>query len=182
MPESEEEFTHEQRLLMRLRDERCNGNAAELARKLKKDATYVNRLLYPVGKKGRKGIGLEVMRAASEAFSLAPGYWEGADLEKPLPDTLTFLNLTADETRLIGLLRGLSPAHRIEVERKANALYVKDNPQSSRANPFANAPSPASAPPADHHSQREDALAEQIVKRSMERRGPALPGKKVGKA
>lgn len=76
-----DEFTREQELLKRLRDEQCGGNAAELARRLKKDATYINRLLYPAGKKGRKGIGLELMRAATQAFKLSPGYWEGADTE-----------------------------------------------------------------------------------------------------
>lgn len=74
-----DQFSREQVLLIQLRDERCGGNAAELARKIKKDPTYVNRLLYPIGKRGRKGIGLEVMRAASVAFSLPPGFWEGAD-------------------------------------------------------------------------------------------------------
>lgn len=63
---------------MRIRDERCGGNAAELARRIKKDATYVNRLFYPVGKRGGKGVGLEIMAACNEAFSLPPGYWDGA--------------------------------------------------------------------------------------------------------
>lgn len=72
-----EEFTKRQRLLMRIRDDRCGGNAAELARKIKKDATYVNRLLYPIGKKGGKGVGLEIMDACNKAFKLPPGYWDG---------------------------------------------------------------------------------------------------------
>lgn len=74
-----EEFTPAQRLLMKIRDERCKGNAAELARRIKKDPTYVNRLFYPAGKKGAKGVGLEIMRACTVAFDLPPGYWEGAD-------------------------------------------------------------------------------------------------------
>lgn len=81
MPD-EHQFTREQELLMQLRKEKCGDNAAELARKLKLDSTYVNRLFYPIGKKGRKGIGLKVMRAASEVFNLPPGFWEGADKEK----------------------------------------------------------------------------------------------------
>jgi phage repressor protein C with HTH and peptisase S24 domain len=73
------EFTQHQLLLMRIRDERCDGNAAELARKVKKDSTYIHRLFYPPGKKGAKGIGLEIMAACTEAFDLHPGYWDGVD-------------------------------------------------------------------------------------------------------
>jgi hypothetical protein len=71
-------FTQPQLLLMRLRDERCHGNAAELARQIGKDATYVSRLFYPPGKKGGKGVGLEIMQACTKAFELQPGFWEGA--------------------------------------------------------------------------------------------------------
>lgn len=73
------ELTREQELLKKLRDDYCGGNSAELARRLKTDPTYVNRLFYPVGKKGRKGIGLTLMRSATQAFDLPPGFWEGAD-------------------------------------------------------------------------------------------------------
>lgn len=83
-------YTPLQLRLMKIRDERCSGNAAELARRIKKDPTYVNRLFYPVGKRGAKGIGLEIMAACNEAFSLPPGYWDGADLpmvDPPAPVT-----------------------------------------------------------------------------------------------
>lgn len=83
MPD-EDKYTREQELLMQLCEIRCGGNGAELARRLDLDATYVNRLFYPIGKKGRKGIGLKVMRAASEEFKLPPGFWEGADQEVDL--------------------------------------------------------------------------------------------------
>ncbi|WP_114968529.1 hypothetical protein [Rhodoferax ferrireducens] len=72
------EFTNHQLLLMRLRDDRCNKKAAELARKIGKDATYVSRLFYPIGKKGGKGVGLEIMTACTKAFDLPAGYWDGA--------------------------------------------------------------------------------------------------------
>ncbi len=74
------ELTLHQRLLVRLRDERCAGNSAELARRIKKAPTYVNRLFYPSGKKGAKGIGLEIITACNEAFNLPPGYWDGAEV------------------------------------------------------------------------------------------------------
>lgn len=120
------EFTREQELLMRLRDERCDGNAAELARRLSKDATYVNRLLYPIGKKGRKGIGLEVMRAASEAFELSPGYWDGAaspEPEREIASESVFEALTEPERELLADFRILPDDDqaelRAEVQRRA---------------------------------------------------------------
>lgn len=72
------ELNHRQLLLAKIRDERCDGNAAELARRIKKDSTYVNRLFYPASKKGAKGIGLEIMEACTAAFGLPPGYWDVA--------------------------------------------------------------------------------------------------------
>lgn len=71
------EYTGRQLLLMKIRDERCAGNAAELARRIGKDQTYVNRLFYPVGKRGGKGVGLEIMEACTRAFDLPAGFWEG---------------------------------------------------------------------------------------------------------
>jgi hypothetical protein len=79
-----------QNRLKRIRDELCGGNAAELARRIKKDGTYVNRLFYPAGKKGAKGIGLEIMAACNDAFNLPPGYWDGkATREYAEPAPLT---------------------------------------------------------------------------------------------
>lgn len=72
------DYTNHQLLLMKLRDDYCKKNAAELARRIGKDPTYVSRLFYPIGKKGGKGVGLEIMQACSKAFELAPGFWEGA--------------------------------------------------------------------------------------------------------
>lgn len=80
------EYTKLQTLLMQLRKDYCRDNSAELARRIGKDATYVHRLFYPIGKKGAKGIGLEIMQACSAAFDLQPGFWEisassGTDLQ-----------------------------------------------------------------------------------------------------
>lgn len=72
----EGEFTPHQLLLMELRDTFCDKNSAALARELNKDATYVNRLFYPKGKAGAKGIGLAIMKAANMAFFLPPGFWD----------------------------------------------------------------------------------------------------------
>lgn len=78
-----DEFEPRQLLLMQIRDKRCGGNSAELARRIVKDPTYVNRLFYPIGKQGRKGIGLEIMDSCNVVFELPAGYWEG---KAALPD------------------------------------------------------------------------------------------------
>ena len=69
--------TSHQLLLAKLRDERCEGNAAALARKIGKDPTYINRLFYPPEKPGAKKIGTTIMDACTEAFGLHPGFWDG---------------------------------------------------------------------------------------------------------
>lgn len=85
-----EELTKHQRLLVEIRDKLCGGNAAQLARQLNKDPTYVNRLFYPEGKPGRKGIGLEIMTAANRAFFLPVGFW---DMNPPALDPETVQEL-----------------------------------------------------------------------------------------
>ncbi len=77
------QFTPEQHLLMHIRDTYCGGVAAELARKIGKDGTYVHRLFYPIDKKARKGIGLEIMKTCSSVFGLAPGFWDTAEGATP---------------------------------------------------------------------------------------------------
>jgi hypothetical protein len=111
--ETGEGFTQEQRLLMKLRDDYCGGVAAKLARAIDKDVTYVNRLFYPIGKKGRKGIGLDVMRACTAAFGLAPGFWEGADLERKAGEHLEAM--TDDEHDVLDNWRNMDDADRDEL-------------------------------------------------------------------
>ena len=65
-----------QALMLGIKKRYCGDKAAELARKLEKDASYVNRLFYPRGKKGAKGIGPDIMERASEVFALPRGFWE----------------------------------------------------------------------------------------------------------
>jgi hypothetical protein len=77
--EEEPKFTREQELLKAVRDTYCDKVNAKLAEAIGIQPSYANRLFYPIGKKGRKGIGLSVMRACTAKFKLAPGYWEGAD-------------------------------------------------------------------------------------------------------
>lgn len=65
-----------QALLAFIRKQYCGGKAAELARRIERSDSYVNRLFYPPGKNGAKGIGPEIMQACTEAFDLPRGFWE----------------------------------------------------------------------------------------------------------
>ncbi len=65
-----------QALLAFIRVHFCRGKAAELARRIHRSDSYVNRLFYPQGKNGAKGIGPEIMQACTEAFDLPRGFWE----------------------------------------------------------------------------------------------------------
>lgn len=65
--------------LQKIRDERCGGNASELARKIGRDATYVARMLYPQDKPGVKRIGHDMMEIIEKAFDLPKGWMEGEE-------------------------------------------------------------------------------------------------------
>ena len=67
---------HLQGLLGLVRSHFCGNNAAELGRRLDKDGSYINRLFYPPGKRGGKGIGPEITEKATKAFGLPRGFWE----------------------------------------------------------------------------------------------------------
>lgn len=79
-----ENYERLQALLKLIKDRYCGGNAAELARRIDKSDSYVNRLFYPLGKNGAKGIGPGIMKVCTEAFSLPRGYWEMAPEEASL--------------------------------------------------------------------------------------------------
>ena len=101
------EYSHHQLLLMRLRDDRCHGKAADLARMIDKDASYISRLFYPAGKKGAKGIGLEIMQACTKAFKLSPGFWEESPITpsfyKVDTDNHPTVNSPANESSVVQL-------------------------------------------------------------------------------
>lgn len=77
--------TYTQERLVFLRDTYCDKNAAELARRINKDPSYVGRLFYPPNKRGHKGIGLEIMSACNQAFNLPPGFWDQGGDTAPTP-------------------------------------------------------------------------------------------------
>lgn len=84
-----------------------------------------------------EGLGCEISafspRLAASAASIA------AVAPKPVArsEVLSFLNLTEDEARLVGLVRGLKPASRSKVHELALKLYLQEHPEKSAADPFA---------------------------------------------
>lgn len=69
--------------LIKLRDERCNGKIAELARVIDRDPSYVSRMLYPEGKKAKKRISEQMVEVIETKFQLPQGY-----LDSPLTPSL----------------------------------------------------------------------------------------------
>lgn len=65
-----DKFERRRLRLIRIRDELCNENVADLARKLEKEASYVHRMLYPAGKKDKKNIGEDSVDAVLKKFGI----------------------------------------------------------------------------------------------------------------
>lgn len=59
--------------LIELRDRRFAGSASDLARTIGKDASYVSRMLYPVGKAGKKRIGEDMVEVIETALGWPRG-------------------------------------------------------------------------------------------------------------
>ncbi|MBA3756502.1 MAG: hypothetical protein H0X02_09850 [Nitrosomonas sp.] len=66
--------------LIDLIEKKCGGVNANLARKLKKEPSYINRVLYPEGKEGKKNIGEDLMDAVIDAFEFPEDWWLDDDL------------------------------------------------------------------------------------------------------
>jgi len=62
-----------QRLIL-LRDTRCHGRIVDLAKAIDRDASYVGRMLYPEGKKGKKRIADDMIEVIETAFRLPDGW------------------------------------------------------------------------------------------------------------
>jgi len=72
--------------LMELRDTKCVGVNAVLARKIERDPSYVNRMFYPEGKNGKKRIADDLIEAIEVAFKLPRG-WLDFDSNKNVFET-----------------------------------------------------------------------------------------------
>mgnify|MGYP002656184841 CR=1 FL=1 len=63
--------------LIQIRDEICGGKAVDLARKIEREPSYVSRMLYEDGKKGKKRIADDMVEIIEKAFSLPRGWMDG---------------------------------------------------------------------------------------------------------
>ena len=81
-----DKFERRRLRLLKLRDERCGGSGAEVARRIGREPSYVTRMLYPEGKAGKKRIADDMMEIIEKAFELPRGWMdetEYATAEKP---------------------------------------------------------------------------------------------------
>lgn len=69
--------------LIEIRDKFCNGKAAELARRIEREPSYISRMLYPEGKAGRKRIADDMMEIIENAFNLPRGWMDSITSEMP---------------------------------------------------------------------------------------------------
>ena len=72
-----------QKLIM-LRDSKCGGVNAALAKAIDRDETYVNRLFYPTDKAGRKRLGDKLISVLIEKFNLPIGWFDIKDDQVPI--------------------------------------------------------------------------------------------------
>jgi len=63
--------------LIQIRDQFCGGKAVDVARKIEREPSYVSRMLYEDGKKGKKRIADDMVEVIEKAFSLPRGWMDG---------------------------------------------------------------------------------------------------------
>lgn len=63
--------------LIQLRDDYCEGKAVNIARKIDREPSYVSRMLYPVGKAGKKRIADDMVEIIERSFNLPRGWMDG---------------------------------------------------------------------------------------------------------
>lgn len=61
---------------MQIRDDLCGGKAVDVARKIEREPSYVSRMLYEDGKKGKKRIADDMVEIIERAFSLPRGWMD----------------------------------------------------------------------------------------------------------
>lgn len=71
-----DKYERRRQRLVELRDTRCHESAAELARKIERDPSYVARMLYAEGKPGKKRIADDMMELIEKAFTLPRGWMD----------------------------------------------------------------------------------------------------------
>ncbi|WP_297487161.1 S24 family peptidase [Ferrovum sp.] len=69
-----DKYEHRRLKVLELRDNLCNGNSAELARRIGREPSYVARMIYPEGKTGKKRIADNMVDVIESAFNLPRGW------------------------------------------------------------------------------------------------------------
>jgi hypothetical protein len=77
MEKDEQRFERRRLALQQILDERFGGRVVDLARLIGKDPSYVSRMLYPVGKSGRKRIGDEMVEHIETCLRIPRGTLDG---------------------------------------------------------------------------------------------------------
>lgn len=72
-----EKYEKRRQRLIQIRDEICGGKAVDVARKIEREPSYISRMLYEEGKKGKKRIADDMVEIIEKAFSLPRGWMDG---------------------------------------------------------------------------------------------------------
>lgn len=88
----------------------------DMAEKLDVEPSYYSRLRYPIGKPGRKNLGLDTLRAAIRSFGLRPDWFDlplGSEIPKPRTTALSAREVESDygnRFSLAGVSQAPSPS------------------------------------------------------------------------
>lgn len=110
--------------LIKLRDERCNGKIAELARVIDRDPSYVSRMLYPEGKKAKKRISEQMVQVIETSFQLPQGY-----LDSPLNSSLEHPN-NESNAQILGTIDAWDRKTPLSDDEVDVPFFCRDSPFS----------------------------------------------------
>lgn len=82
--------------LIQIRDEICGGKAADVARKIEREPSYVSRMLYEAGKNGKKRIADDMVEIIETAFNLPRGWMDAINEAPPHHEELEFAGSIKD--------------------------------------------------------------------------------------
>jgi hypothetical protein len=103
-----DKFEHRRLRLQELIEVACNGRQATFAKKTEIDPTYVSRLLYPEGKKGRKRMAEDTRDQIEESFNIRRG-WLDMPLGTPLDVSYDASRSRAEEPMPTWPFRSFTP-------------------------------------------------------------------------
>ncbi|EOD4081041.1 hypothetical protein ACOHX9_000099 [Yersinia enterocolitica] len=111
--------------LIQIRDEICGGKAAEVARRISREPSYVSRMLYPEGKKGKKRIADDMVELLETSFKLPRGWLDEIFPQENTKQNNKKYEITPDEEEVLELFRGLpdDEAKRFKNEMKARKAH-----------------------------------------------------------